>query len=222
MATTQTSWWLLWCTAASWHTSWHTPAALLALEAGKHVYVEKPCSHNLREGRLLVEAAEKSNKIVQHGTQARSNEGFREAIQMLREGVIGDVMIAKAWNIQRRNNIGHKQPSDPPPGFDYDMWVGPAPFVPFRENCHHDTWQWWYNFGTGDLGNDGVHEFDMARWGLGINSHPNYVTAAGGKFFFDDDQQFPDTVAAAFNYDGDDSVGSRRQLLFEMRLWSKN
>ncbi|MBI84473.1 MAG: dehydrogenase [Planctomycetaceae bacterium] len=201
---------------------WHAPAALLALDAGKHVYVEKPCSHNLREGRLLVEAVRRTGKIVQHGTQARSDRGFIEAIQMIRDGVIGDVLIAKAWNIQRRRNIGHAQPSRPPSGFDYDMWVGPAPMMPFQKNRHHYSWHWWYNFGTGDLGNDGTHEFDMARWGLGLNTHPTSVAVCGGKYFFDDDQQFPDTVTATFEYPGDGKVGSRKQLIFEMKIWSTN
>jgi predicted dehydrogenase len=199
---------------------WHTPAAILAMEAGKHVYVEKPCSHNLREGRLLVEASQRTGRIVQHGTQARSNRGFQEAIEMLDNGVIGDVMIAKAWNVQRRDNIGHAQPSDVPIGFDYDTWVGPAPMMPFQSNRHHYNWHWWYNFGTGDLGNDGVHEIDMARWGLGVDTHPNGVAVVGGKYFFDDDQQFPDTVTTTFDYSG--GLGERKQLIVEMRLWCTN
>ncbi len=201
---------------------WHAPAAILAMEAGKHVYVEKPCSHNLREGRLLVEAARRSGKVVQHGTQARSNPGFNEAIQMLRDGAIGEVLIAKAWNVQKRKNIGHEQPSTPPDGFDYDIWVGPAPMVPFQKNRHHYSWHWWHNFGTGDLGNDGVHEFDVARWGLGQDTHPTNVAVAGGKFYFDDDQEFPDTVTATFDYAGNGQFGSRRQLIFEMRIWTGN
>ncbi len=141
---------------------------------------------------------------------------------MLRDGVIGDVLIAKAWNIQRRDNIGHASPTQPPSGFDYDLWVGPAPMMPFQPNRYHYTWHWWYNFGTGDLGNDGVHEFDMARWGLGVDTHPSQVAVAGGKFYFDDDQQFPDTVTATFDYPGDGRIGSRRQLVFEMRIWCTN
>ena len=199
---------------------WHTPAAILAMEAGKHVYVEKPCSHNLREGRLLVEASERTGRLVQHGTQARSNAGFQEATAMLHDGVIGDVMIARAWNVQRRDNIGHAEPSDPPAGFDYDTWVGPAPLLPFQANRHHYTWHWWYNFGTGDLGNDGVHEMDMARWGLGVDTHPATVSVVGGKYYFDDDQQFPDTVTTTFDYPG--GLGERKQLIFEMRLWATN
>jgi predicted dehydrogenase len=201
---------------------WHAPLAILACEAGKHVYVEKPCSHNLREGRLLVEAARRNKRVVQHGTQSRSSEFIAGVIQMIREGVIGDVLVAKAWNVQRRANIGHAQPSDPPPGVDYDMWVGPAPFVPFQSNRFHYTWHWWYDFGTGDMGNDGVHDIDYARWGLGVETQPTTVAALGGKYYFDDDQQFPDTQTVVFEWPGEGGVGQRRQLIYEQRIWSTN
>jgi predicted dehydrogenase len=201
---------------------WHTPAAILALEAGKHVYVEKPCSHNLREGQLLVAAQQRTGRLVQHGTQTRSGLGAQQAIQMLREGVIGDVLVARAWNIQFRSNIGREQPGEPPAGFDYDKWVGPAPFVPFQKNRFHYNWHWWFNFGTGDAGNDGVHEIDLARWGLGVDTLPSRVAVVGGKYFHDDDQEFPDTMTAAFEFPGDGAVGHRKQLIFEMRLWSTN
>ncbi|MCA9063960.1 MAG: Gfo/Idh/MocA family oxidoreductase, partial [Planctomycetaceae bacterium] len=173
---------------------WHTPAALLALAAGKHVYVEKPCSHNVREGRMLVNAAARTGKLVQHGTQSRSSAWIQAAMQMLRDGVIGDVLVAKAWDVQIRANIGKAKPTAPPTGFDYDTWLGPAPVVEFQSNRHHYTWHWWHAFGTGDAGNDGVHELDIARWGLGVNQHPSRVTSVGGKYFHDDDQQFPDTM----------------------------
>jgi hypothetical protein len=149
---------------------WHVPAALLAMDAGKHVYVEKPCSHNFREGQLLVAAAKKTGLTIVHGTQSRSGPAVQEAIAMLREGVIGDVLIARAWNCQRRDNIGHMEPSEPPAGVDYDTWVGPAEWMPFQENRFHYTWHWWHNFGTGDIGNDGAHEFDLALWGLGVET----------------------------------------------------
>lgn len=199
---------------------WHAPATILACDAGKHVYAEKPCSHNLREGRLMVEAARRSRRVVQVGTQSRSNPIVAHAIQRLSEGVIGDVMVAKAFDIQRRKDIGHESPSTPPPGFDYDLWLGPAPVVPFQSNRHHYTWHWWYDFGTGDMGNDGVHELDIARWGLGVEGHPSTIAALGGKYVFDDDQQFPDTQLVAFEYPGDGKPGHRRQLVFEMRIWS--
>lgn len=181
---------------------WHTPAALLALDAGKHVYVEKPCSHNVREGRLLVAAVQRSGKQLQHGTQSRSYPFVAASMQLLRDGVIGDVLVAKAWNVQSRAPIGKAKPSQPPTGFDYDMWVGPAPMLPFQSNRQHYTWHWWYNFGTGDAGNDGVHELDIARWGLGVDVHPSQVAAIGGKYAVDDDQEFPDTLTAAFEYPG--------------------
>ena len=201
---------------------WHAPAAILACEAGKHVYVEKPCSHNVREGRLLVEAARRNHVVVQHGTQGRSMPLIVDAMQMLREGVIGDVLVAKAWNVQRRGNIGHEQPGDPPPRVDYDMWIGPAPYAPFQKNRFHYTWHWWHDFGTGDMGNDGIHELDYAGWGLGVDTHPSRIAGLGEKYYFDDDQQFPDTQTVVFEYPGENSVGTRRMLVWEMRIWSQN
>ncbi len=201
---------------------WHTPAALLALDAGKHVYVEKPCSHNIREGRMLVDAQKRTGLLVQHGTQTRSSAGHQQAFQMLREGVIGEVLVARAWDVQFRGPIGHDQPGDPPTGFDYDTWIGPAPLVPFQKNRHHYTWHWWYDFGTGDAGNDGVHEIDVARWGLGVDTHPSRVSSLGGKYVHNDDQQFPDTITSVFEYPNGDSSLSTKQLIFEMRLWSTN
>ncbi len=201
---------------------WHAPAAILACQAGKHVYVEKPCSHNFHEGQLLVDAAHRSRLVVQHGTQSRSSQFFADAIQLLREGIIGDVLVAKAWNVQRRQDIGRKQPSDPPKDLDYDLWVGPAPMVPYRSNCGHYTWHWWYDFGTGDLGNDGCHELDYAAWGLGVDTHPIRISALGGKYYFNDDQQFPDTLTAIYEFANRENADKKQQLIFEMRLWSTN
>jgi predicted dehydrogenase len=201
---------------------WHAPAALLACAAGKHVYVEKPASHNFRESQLLVKAACDSNLVVQHGTQQRSRPFTIDAVRALGEGLIGDVLVAKAWNIQRRENIGHRRPTAPPTGVDYDLWVGPAEMVPFQANRFHYDWHWWHNFGTGDIGNDGAHDLDYARWGLGVETLPAKITAVGGKYFFDDDQQFPDTATCVFEYPASDDAGHPRQLIFEMRLWSTN
>lgn len=200
---------------------WHAPAAILACNAGKHVYVEKPCSHNFVEGSLLVQAARKNNVVVQHGTQSRSSRLIVNAIQLLKEGAIGDVLMAKAWNIQRRDNIGKSSPKSVPVYVDYDSWVGPAQFMPFQENRFHYSWHWWHNFGTGDIGNDGAHEIDIARWGLGVDSFPTTASAIGGKYYFDDDQQFPDHATCVFEWPSE-KVGQRRQLMFEMRIWSKN
>jgi predicted dehydrogenase len=198
---------------------WHAPAAVLALDAGKHVYVEKPCCHNLREGRAMVEAVRRSGKLLQVGTQSRSTAVVREAIDRVRSGEIGDVLVAKAWNSQLRRSIGKTQPSAPPPQLDYDAWIGPAVPVPYRTNLLHGVWRWWYDFGCGDIGNDGVHDIDVAAWGLGVETHPSTIACLGGKDFFDDDQQFPDTQYAVFEYPIPGKT-ARKQFIFEQRIWS--
>ena len=166
----------------------------------------------------MIEAARRAGRVVQVGTQSRSTTSIQEAISLVREGAIGEVLAAKAWNSQRRANIGHAQPATPPEGFDYDLWVGPAPMRPFQANCHHYTWHWWYDFGTGDAGNDGVHEIDIARWGLGDPGHPEHISGHGAKLWFDDDQQFPDTLYVTFEYPG--GPRGRRLLVYEQRIWS--
>lgn len=191
---------------------WHAPAAILACDAGKDVYLEKPCSHNIREGRLIVEAARRNKRIVQHGTQARSRESTRQAIEYIHSGKIGKVVMAKAWDVQKRDDIGHKPDTPVPNGVDYDAWVGPAKYMPFNENRFHYTWHWHWNFGTGDAGNDGAHQIDMARWALGVDL-PTEVSGSGGKLWFEDDQQTPDTINATFRYPG-------KMLMFEMRIWN--
>lgn len=199
---------------------WHAPATILACHAGKHVYVEKPCSHNIREGRLMVEAARRQKRVVQVGTQSRSTEHVRRAMELLANGAIGEVLVAKVWNSQLRGNIGHAQPSQPPAHLDFDLWVGPAPMVPYRSNLLPSIWRWWFAFGTGDMGNDGVHDLDIGRWGLGVQGHPDKVAALGGKYFFDDDQQFPDTQTVIFEFPARGPGGRKKQLIFEQRIWS--
>ena len=191
---------------------WHAPAAILACDAGKDVYVEKPISHNLREGRLLVEAARRNKRIVQAGTQARSRPNTMKAIEIARSGRLGRNLIAKAWNTQLRKNIGHAQPAPVPAGVDYDLWVGPAEFVPYKPNRFHYDWHWSWNFGTGDMGNDGAHQLDIARWALGLTS-PKRISGMASKYFFDDEQQTPDTMNMTFDY-GD------KAILWEMRIWT--
>lgn len=191
---------------------WHAPATIMACDAGKDVYVEKPASHNVREGRLMVQAARRNKRIVQVGTQARSRPSTRSAIEYVRSGKIGKVLMAKAWNIQLRENIGRKQDGPVPAGVDYDTWLGPAPWLPFNENRFHYRWHWHWIFGTGDIGNDGVHQMDIARWALGVD-YPESVSGSGRKLFFDDDQQTPDTMSIQFDY-------KDRSLLFEMRIWN--
>jgi predicted dehydrogenase len=199
---------------------WHAPATILACDAGKHVYVEKPCSHNLREGRLMIEAARRNKKVVQVGTQSRSTKHIQEAVKRLKSGAIGDILVAKAWNSQKRGNIGHKQPSPVPAYLDYDKWLGPTPERPYQSNMLHGIWRFWYDYGVGDIGNDGVHDIDIARWGLGVDTHPSKITAAGSKYFFDDDQQFPDTQYCVFEWPATDSVKHKRMLVYEQRDWS--
>jgi predicted dehydrogenase len=197
---------------------WHAPATILACDAGKHVYVEKPCSHNIREGRLMLEAARKNKRIVQTGTQSRSALHLRQGIERLKGGAIGEILVAKSWNSQLRGNIGKAKPSTPPADLDYDAWVGPAPMRSYQSNLLHGSWRWFFDFGCGDFGNDGVHDIDIARWGLGVETHPSKISAMGGKYFFDDDQEFPDTQTVLFEYDQPN--GKKKQLIFEQRLWS--
>jgi predicted dehydrogenase len=198
---------------------WHAPAAILACQAGKHVYVEKPCSHNLREGRLMIAAARQANRLMQVGSQTRSTAVFQHGIQLLHEGAIGEILVAKAWTCQKRPNIGHEKPCDPPKELDYDLWTGPAPMRPFQPNCYHYNWHWWYDFGTGDAGNRGVHEMDIARWGMGLESHPSQVAGHASKLYFDDDQQFPDTQYVTFEFPAQGKT-KRRLIIYEQRIWS--
>lgn len=198
---------------------WHGPAAVMALDAGKHVYVEKPCCHNLAEGRAMAEAVQRSGKILQVGTQSRSTDCVKEAIDRVHRGELGDVLVAKAWNSQRRGSIGRSEPSMAPDHLDYEMWLGPAPKFDYRSNLLHGVWRWWYPFGCGDIGNDGVHDIDVAVWGLEVTRPPERVTCMAGKYFFDDDQQFPDTQYAVCEYPAD-AKGRRKQLIFEQRIWT--
>ncbi len=200
---------------------WHTPAAILSLDAGKHVYVEKPCCHNVREGRLLADAVLRSGKRLQVGTQSRSTECIQDGISRLQKGEIGEILVAKAWNSQRRSSIGKTQPGTPPAHLDFASWLGPAPETDWRPNLLHGVWRWWYDFGCGDIGNDGVHDIDVALWGLGVQSHPSRIVCFGQKNFFDDDQQFPDTQYALCEYPTPGTPEGRcRQLIFEQRIWS--
>ena len=142
-------------------------------------------------------------------------------MKLIQEGAIGDVLVAKAWNSQQRRNIGHGKPATPPRHLDYDLWLGPAPHEDFKDNLLHYNWHWHYAYGTGDMGNDGVHELDLAVWGLGVQQqHPEAVSAIGNKLFFDDDQEFPDTQNVTFDYAPKGEGGRRKQLLFEMRIWT--
>jgi predicted dehydrogenase len=198
---------------------WHALMAIWACQAGKDVYVEKPCSHNLWEGRQLVRAAEKYQRIVQHGTQSRSTRALIEAINHLHGGTFGEIYLARGLCFKRRNTIGRAPAQPIPAGVDYDVWTGPAPLKPFTQNRFHYNWHWIWDTGNGDLGNQGIHQVDDARWGLGVGL-PNRVFAAGGHFMFDDDQETPNTLNCAFEFD---QPGGRRKMMeFEVRHWITN
>jgi predicted dehydrogenase len=189
-----------------------------ACQAGKDVYVEKPCTHNLFEVRQIVAAARKYNRMVQQGSQSRSSEALRDGIQKMREGLIGDIYLSRGLCYKWRDTIGKKDVSDPPSYVDYDLWTGPAQKVPFKENRFHYNWHWYWAYGNGDLGNQGIHEVDIARWGLGVK-YPTKATAIGGKFMFDDDQETPNTLNCAFEFNEN---GKKQMMEFEVRHWMSN
>jgi predicted dehydrogenase len=198
---------------------WHALMGIWACQAGKDVYIEKPCCHNLWEGRQLVKAADKYKRIVQHGTQIRSAPALQEAVKRMHEGLIGDVYMARGLCFKWRNTIGRAPEEPVPSGVHYDLWTGPAKLLPFSRNHFHYNWHWIWNYGNGDLGNQGVHQVDVARWGLGVG-FPNRVSAAGGHFMFEDDQQTPNTLSCTFEYDLPD--GKRKMLEMEVRHWITN
>jgi predicted dehydrogenase len=193
---------------------WHALATVWGCQAGKHVYVEKPASHNIWEGRKMIEAGRKHGKVVQVGTQSRSAPHYQDMVQALRAGRIGKVHMAKAWNSQLRGPVGPASDEPVPQGVDYNLWLGAAPDRPFNPNRFHYTWHWHWDFGTGDMGNDGVHDLDIARWGLGVTA-PRHVSAAGGKLAFDDAKQVPDTQFVTFEF-----PETNQLLVYEQRDWS--
>ncbi len=179
---------------------WHALAAIWACQAGKHVYLEKPVSHNIREGRKVVEAAARYGRIVAAGMQNRSLNGPRSAMQFLHEGGIGDVYMARALCFKPRDSIGFKQDEPVPEGVHYDLWLGPAPLRPFNPNRFHYNWHWYWDYGMPDMGNQGPHQMDIARWGLGQNEAPVKVKSVGGYFAFESQQETPNTQTTLFEY----------------------
>ena len=184
---------------------WHAPAAILALSAGKHVYVEKPCGHNSHEGELLVAAQRKSGRLVQQGTQQRSHPASIEVVQAIREGLIGRPYLARAWYANTRTGIGRGKEAPVPAGLDYELWQGPAPRTPYRDNVIPYNWHWFWRWGTGEICNNGTHELDVARWALGVD-YPVSASSSGGRYHFDDDWEFPDTQEATFEFPNGASV----------------
>ncbi len=205
---------------------WHSLATVWACQAGKDVYVEKPMTHNIFEGRKVVEAAEKYGRIVQHGTQLRSNPGFQEGIRELKNGIIGDdVYMARCVCYKWRPSIGKGQPGQPPEGLDWNLWQGPAQETPFMVNEKgegiyvHYFWHWVWAYGNGDSGNQGVHQLDAARWGLGVNV-PYRVTSMGGMFLWDDAKEIYNVSSTSFMFKGED--GKDKMMTLEVRPWCTN
>jgi predicted dehydrogenase len=178
---------------------WHAPAAIMALQAGKNVYVEKPCSHNPHEGELLVAASQKYNLKVQMGSQRRTFSNVKEMIAKLHSGAIGRVYFARGWYVNNRKTIGKGTIIPVPSNLDFDLWQGPAPRREYRSNLVHYNWHWFWHWGTGEALNNGTHELDVIRWGLGVD-FPNQVVSAGGRFQFQDDWETPDTQTITYNF----------------------
>ncbi|MEP0844928.1 MAG: Gfo/Idh/MocA family oxidoreductase [Phycisphaerae bacterium] len=189
---------------------WHALMTIWACQAGKDVYVEKPMSHNIHEGRLAVEMAARYNRIVQHGTQSRSKGGWEHVAASIASGQLGKLLVARGLCYKQRPSIGFKKPTTPPKELDFDLWLGPAPQQPFHENLVHYNWHWFWDTGNGDIGNQGVHEMDMARWGIPGARLPRSVISLGGRFGYEDQGQTANTQIAIFDY-GD------TQLIFEVR-----
>ncbi|MGH9407675.1 MAG: Gfo/Idh/MocA family protein [Terriglobia bacterium] len=198
---------------------WHSLIGIYACQAGKDVYVEKPCSHTWWDGYQLVRAADKYNRIVQMGAQSRSNSAIQEAVNHMRDGLIGEVYLSRGLCYKWRPTIGHTPVSPVPHGVHYDLWLGPAPKHDFTRNRFHYNWHWFWDYGSGDLGNQGIHEVDICRWGLGVD-YPSKITAIGGHFMFKDDQQTPNILTCAYEFELPD--GGRRMMEFEVRGWSTN
>lgn len=188
---------------------WHALGTIWGCQSGKDVYVEKPASHNVFEGRKMIEAARKYNRMVQVGSQSRSSPHIKKAMQLLSEGVIGKIYMSKGLCYKRRKSIGHTPDQPVPPGVNWDLFLGPAPMRPFSMNRFRYNWHWFWDTGNGDIGNQGIHQMDIARWGLGRDL-PTAVVSTGGKYVYNDDQEAPNTQIAALDY-GD------AELVFEVR-----
>ena len=214
---------------------WHSLATIWACQAGKDVYVEKPMTHNIFEGRQVVAAAKKYNKIVQHGTQLRSNPGFMQGIQKLKDGVIGNVYMARCVCYKWRPDVGTASPGTPPKELDWNMWQGPAQEEAFYVNdggrvtkgtqggpgAHvHYYWHWKWAYGNGDIGNQGVHQLDAARWGLGVET-PYRVTSMGGMFLWDDSKEVFNVSSSSYMFK-DKDTGKDKMMTLEVRPWCSN
>jgi predicted dehydrogenase len=188
------------CIIATPH-QWHAPIALAAMRAGKDVYIEKPISHVYSEGPLIIAAAKKYGRVVQQGSQMRSSPVTAKARKLLDEGIIGKVLVARAWTAETRSAVKPVPDSDPPKGVDYDRWLGPAPRRPFNALRFHSTWRMFQDYGNGEIGDDGIHDLDMATWGLGIDTLPTRITARGGRMLLDGHaSEYPDNMNVTYEY----------------------
>ncbi len=178
---------------------WHAPMSIMALAAGKHVFVEKPCSHNCHEGELLIQAVLKSKKVLQMGNQRRSFPNMQQAMKEIHEGIIGKAYFGRTWYVNNRISIGRGKSGPVPTWLDYELWQGPAPRRPFRDNLIHYNWHWFWHWGTGEALNNGTHEVDVCRWALGVD-WPIRVTSNGGRYHFQDDWETPDTQVISWDY----------------------
>lgn len=192
---------------------WHGIIAIRACQAGKHVYVEKPCAHNVHECRMIAEAAKRYNRVVQHGTQQRSGTHFQRAKEYVQSGKLGKIGMVRTWAILGRGSIGKKPATDPPAHIDYDRWLGPATKRPYTENRCHYNWRFMWDYGTGDMGNWGVHWLDIALWSMNLG-WPQAVSSSGGIYIYDDDKETPDTQLATYEY-------PNLTLVWELRMWSR-
>ena len=194
---------------------WHMPIGLRAMAAGKDIYVEKPASHVFREGRLMLGMAAKEKRVVQHGSQMRSSEVTSKAAEVLASGILGEIKMTKAWNCQRQENPKPIADTDAPKGVDYDLWLGPAPKRPFNRHRFHVSWRVFRDYGNGDIGDDGAHDLDLARWGLGETTHPVKITAHGNKVDLREGvREYPDNMTVTYEY------ASGKVLIYEDRQWT--
>ena len=195
---------------------WHSLGVIWACQAGKDVYVEKPGSHNIREGRKMVEAARKYQRMVQHGTQCRSSPNIREGIAKLKEGVIGEVYMARGLTYKLRGSLGFHSPRPVPPGLDWDLWTGPGPKQDYS-TFNHQRWHWRWDFGNGDVGNQGVHQLDLVRWAMDLQTHPLKVQSMGGKYTHEDSGETPMVQNVCYQF-----AGRKLIVEFAVRNWYTN